>query len=98
MTKADIIKEIQERTNLNRNVIKIVVDNFMDVVKDNMVRGENIYLRGFGTFLLKERKEKKARIITRNETIIIPPHYKPFFKPAPKFAKAVKENISIKSN
>jgi len=98
MTKADIIKEIQERTNLNRDVIKIVVDNFMDVVKDNMVRGENIYLRGFSTFLLKERKEKKARIITRNETIIIPPHYKPFFKPAPEFAKAVKENISIKSN
>jgi len=98
MTKADIIKEIQERTNLNRNVIKIVVDNFMDVVKDNMVRGENIYLRGFGTFLLKERKEKKARIITRNETIIIPPHYKPFFKPAPEFLKSVKENLSTKSN
>jgi len=50
MTKADIIKEIQERTNLNRDVIKIVVDNFMDIVKDNMSRGENIYLRGFGTF------------------------------------------------
>jgi DNA-binding protein HU-beta len=98
MTKADIIKEIQERTNLNRDIIKVVVNTFMDVVKDNMSSGENIYLRGFGTFLLKERKEKKARIITRNETIIIPPHYKPFFKPAPEFSKSVKENLNIKSN
>jgi len=98
MTKADIIKEIQERTNLNRDIIKVVVNTFMDVVKDNMVRGENIYLRGFGTFLLKERKEKKARIITKNETIIVPPHYKPFFKPAPEFLKSVKENLSTKSN
>lgn len=97
MTKADIIKEIQERTNLNRDIIKVVVNTFMDVVKDNMSSGENIYLRGFGTFLLKERKEKKARIITRNETIIIPPHYKPFFKPSPEFLKSVKENLSIKS-
>ncbi|MDD3629448.1 MAG: integration host factor subunit beta [Bacteroidales bacterium] len=98
MTKADIIKEIQERTNLNRDIIKVVVNTFMDVVKDNMSSGENIYLRGFGTFLLKERKEKKARIITRNETIIIPPHYKPFFKPSPEFSKSVKENLNIKSN
>lgn len=98
MTKADIIKEIQEKTNLNRDVIKIVVDSFMDSVKDNMARGENIYLRGFGTFLLKERKEKKARIITKNETIIVPPHFKPFFKPAPEFSKSVKTNLVIKSN
>lgn len=98
MTKADIIKDIQKKTNLSRDLIKLVIDSFMETVKENMSQGENIYLRGFGSFLLKERKEKKARIITRNETIIIPPHYKPFFKPAPEFAKAVKENISIKSN
>jgi DNA-binding protein HU-beta len=98
MTKADIIKDIQDRTNLNRDVIKIIIDSFMESVKENMSKGENIYLRGFGTFLLKERKEKKARIITKNETIIVPPHYKPFFKPAPEFLKSVKTNVIIKSN
>ena len=59
MTKADIIKDIQKKTNLSRDLIKLVIDSFMETVKENMSQGENIYLRGFGSFLLKERKEKK---------------------------------------
>jgi DNA-binding protein HU-beta len=70
----------------------------METVKENMSQGENIYLRGFGSFLLKERKEKKARIISKNETIIVPAHYKPVFKPAPEFLKSVKENLTIENN
>ncbi|HHW59141.1 MAG: HU family DNA-binding protein [Bacteroidales bacterium] len=98
MTKADIIKDIQKKTNLSRDLIKLVIDSFMETVKENMSQGENIYLRGFGSFLLKERKEKKARIISKNETIIVPAHYKPVFKPAPEFLKSVKENLTIENN
>ena len=98
MTKADIIKDIQKKTNLSRDLIKLVIDSFMETVKETMSQGENIYLRGFGSSLIKERYETKARIISKNETIIVPAHYKPVFKPAPEFLKSVKENLTIENN
>ncbi len=65
----------------------------MDTVKDSLVDGKNVYLRGFGSFIVKERAEKTARNISKNTTIIIPAHYIPAFKPAKTFVNEVKDNV-----
>jgi DNA-binding protein HU-beta len=65
----------------------------MDVVKDSLANNENVYLRGFGSFIVKKRAQKTARNISKNTTIIIPEHYIPAFKPAKSFVAKVKENV-----
>lgn len=85
MTKADIVSEIAKSTGLDKADVLTVVERFMDVVKDSLVKGENVYLRGFGSFILKERAQKTARNITKNTTVIIPAHNIPFFKPVKSF-------------
>lgn len=90
MTKADIVKQIAERTGVEREVVSTIVENFMEQVRSSMIHGENIYLRGFGTFLLKQRAEKVARNISKNTTIVIPAHTVPAFKPSPEFVSKVK--------
>lgn len=65
----------------------------MDTVSDSLVEGKNVYLRGFGSFIVKKRAEKTARNISRNTTIIIPEHFIPAFKPAKSFVSKVKENV-----
>ncbi|MBU1045080.1 MAG: integration host factor subunit beta [Candidatus Omnitrophica bacterium] len=94
MTKADIIYQIVEETGLYAKDVRMMVEYFMKTVKNNMVKGRNVYLRGFGSFILKKRAEKKARVISRNETIIIPEHYIPSFKPAKSFMDKVKNNVN----
>lgn len=91
MTKADIVSEIAKSTGVDKTTVANVIEGFMDSVKDTMVSGENVYLRGFGTFLVKERAEKTARNISKNTTIIIPAHKIPAFKPAKEFLTSVKE-------
>jgi len=90
MTKADIVNEISRSTGLDKAAVLTTVEKFMDVVKDSMAHGENVYLRGFGSFIVKERKEKTARNISKNTTIIIPAHKVPAFKPAKTFIEEVR--------
>ena len=78
MTKADIVNEIATTTGIDKVSVLAMVEQFMVVVKDSLAHGENVYLRGFGTFQVKERAEKTARNISKNTTIVIPAHNIPF--------------------
>lgn len=91
MTKADIVNEISRDTGIEKAAVLLTVEKFMEVVKDSMADGNNVYLRGFGSFILKTRKEKTARNISKNTTIIIPEHNIPAFKPAKTFTLSVKK-------
>jgi DNA-binding protein HU-beta len=93
MTKADIINEIAEKTGIEKIAVQASVEAFMKSVRNSMVNGENVYLRGFGSFIVKKRAEKTGRNISKNTTIIIPAHYVPAFKPAKTFAEKVKKNV-----
>jgi DNA-binding protein HU-beta len=93
MTKADIINEISEKTGIEKIAVKASVEAFMKSVKDSMEKGDNVYLRGFGSFIVKKRAEKTGRNISKNTTVIIPAHYIPAFKPAKPFADKVKKNV-----
>ena len=90
MTKADIVTEIAKRTGVEKVQIQAIVETFMDEIKDSLGRGENVYLRGFGSFIIKTRAEKVARNISKNTTITIPAHNVPAFKPAKSFAAKIK--------
>lgn len=90
MTKAEIVNEIAHSTGLEKSAVLNVVEQFMTVVKDSLANGENVYLRGFGTFLIKNRAEKLARNISKNTTVVVPAHKLPAFKPAPAFMEDVK--------
>lgn len=90
MTKADVVNEIAKNTGLDKATVLATVESFMDVVKDSLAKKENVYLRGFGSFIIKERAQKTARNISKNTTIIIPAHQIPAFKPAKTFVVAVK--------
>jgi DNA-binding protein HU-beta len=94
MTKADVIDKIMQKTGLEKSIVTAVVEAMMKVMRESMLCGKNIFLRGFGTFLLKKRAEKKGRNISKNTTIIIPSHYVPSFKPAKSFLKGVRTNVS----
>ncbi|MBQ9397925.1 MAG: integration host factor subunit beta [Bacteroidales bacterium] len=92
MTKAEIVNEIAKSTGLERIKVQSVVENFMESVKNSLAEGENVYLRGFGSFTVKKRAKKTARNISKNTTIVIPEHNVPAFKPAKTFiAKVSKE-------
>ena len=93
MTKADIVNEISKDTGIEKVTVQKTVEAFMETVKDSLVNGKNVYLRGFGSFVVKERAEKTARNISKNTTIIIPAHNIPSFKPAKTFVNEVKENV-----
>ncbi|MBQ5844109.1 MAG: integration host factor subunit beta [Alistipes sp.] len=90
MTKADIVTEIAKKTGVEKVQIQAIVESFMEEIKDSLGRGENVYLRGFGSFIVKTRAEKVARNISKNTTITIPEHKIPAFKPAKTFAAKVK--------
>jgi DNA-binding protein HU-beta len=91
MTKADIVNEISKRTGVDKVTVLSSVESFMDVVKESLVKEENVYLRGFGSFIVKKRAKKTARNISKNTTIIIPEHNIPSFKPAKSFVNEVKK-------
>ncbi len=95
MTKADIINEIAEKTGIEKVAVQATVEAFMKSVKSKMADGENVYLRGFGSFIVKKRAEKTGRNISKNTTIIIPAHYIPSFKPAKTFAEKVKKSVKV---
>lgn len=92
MTKAEIVSEISKTTGVDKASVLATVEKFMEIVKDSLVNGEHVYLRGFGSFIVKTRSEKTARNISKNTTIIIPEHKIPAFKPARVFMEEVKES------
>jgi DNA-binding protein HU-beta len=96
MTKADIVAQIAEEVGLEKNEVQKTVESFMENVKGSLTKGENVYLRGFGSFIVKERAEKTGRNISKNTTIIIPAHNIPSFKPAKTFVEDVKTNVKVK--
>ena len=72
MTKADIVNEISKSTGIDKASVLETVERFMDIVKDSLANDENVYLRGFGSFIIKTRSQKTARNISQNTTIFIP--------------------------
>lgn len=91
MTKAEIVNEIAKTTGVEKIQVQNVVEEFTKVVKESIIAGEPVYLRGFGSFIIKRRAEKAARNITKRTTMTIPAHNIPAFKPAKVFVNAVKE-------
>ena len=89
MTKADIVREIAKKTGIDNATVLASVEAFMESVKESLAREENVYLRGFGSFILKKRAQKTARNISKNTTMIIPEHDIPSFKPARIFMNQV---------
>ena len=91
MTKAEVVNAIAQKTGIEKIAILTVVEELMTVIKDSLTEGENVYLRGFGSFIVRKRAEKTGRNISKNTTVIIPAHNIPAFKPAKVFVNAVKE-------
>jgi len=90
MTKADIVAEIAAATGVEKTEVMTVVEAFMSTVKKAMIEGNNVYLRGFGSFILKERAEKVARNITAGTSVVVPAHTIPAFKPNRDFVDKVR--------
>jgi len=91
MTKAEIVTEISNKTGLDKQAVQTIVETFMTSVKGALAKNENVYLRGFGSFIVKQRAKKTARNISKQTTIIIPAHKIPAFKPCKTFVTAVKK-------
>ena len=96
MTKAEIVSKISDKLDLDRNDVQLTVENFMDEVINSLESGQNVYLRGFGSFIIKTRAEKTGRNISKNTTIKIPAHNIPAFKPAKVFVEGVKAKVKVK--
>lgn len=93
MTKADIVNEICESTGIEKVTVQKAVEAFMETVKESLTQDKNVYLRGFGSFIVKKRASKVARNISKNTTVIVPEHFIPSFKPAEIFYEQVKEKL-----
>jgi DNA-binding protein HU-beta len=98
MTKAEVINEIAEKTGIDKTDVTATVEAFFTVVKNSMSEGNNIYVRGFGSFINKKRAKKVARNISKNTAIIIDEHYIPSFKPAKVFVEKIKGSAKVKAN
>ena len=96
MTKAEIVSNIAEKSGLEKADVLRVVEDLMTEVKNALESGTNVYLRGFGSFIVKKRAEKTGRNITKNTTIKIPAHNIPAFKPAKVFLSSVKTKVKVK--
>ena len=102
MTKADIVNEVAKATGIEKIAVQNVIESFMESVKDSLAKDNNVYLRGFGSFIVKKRAKKTARNISKNTTLIIPEHNIPSFKPAKVFMNKVKgsskQQLLIRTN
>ncbi len=92
MTKAEVILEISQKTGIDKADVAATLEGFFTVVKNSLSEGTNVYIRGFGSFIVKARKQKIGRIIAANQSIVIPAHYVPSFKPAKTFIDKVKNS------
>jgi DNA-binding protein HU-beta len=96
MTKADLIKEISEKTGNSKEDVSVIVENFIIVVKDSMADGNDVFIRKFGSFINKKRAAKLARDITKNIPVLVPEHFIPFFKPSPEFKEMIIDSNKLK--
>jgi DNA-binding protein HU-beta len=96
MTKADIVSKISEKSGLEKSDVQATVEALMEEVKKSLEAGDNVYLRGFGSFIIKTRAEKTGRNISKNTTIKIPAHNIPAFKPSKTFVEGVKTKNTVK--
>jgi len=95
MTKADIVKNISDKTGMDKSDVQMISEKFMSEVKNSLKNNENVYLRGFGSFVVKTRAEKTGRNISKNVAVVIPAHNIPAFKPSKTFVNSVKQNVPI---
>ncbi len=93
MTKADIVNKISGKTGIEKLAVQTTVEEFMKTVRKSLEEGQNVYLRGFGSFVVKKRAQKTGRNISKNTTIIIPAHNIPSFKPSKSFVEKVKKHV-----
>jgi len=96
MTKAEIVNEIANTTGIDKVAVSGIVEGLMNTITTSMIKGEPVYLRGFGSFILKTRAEKLGRNISKNTTIKIPAHNIPAFKPCKEFVEEVKTKVKVK--
>jgi DNA-binding protein HU-beta len=96
VTKAEVIAKISEKTGIQKDDVTQTIEAFFKVVKDSMSEGENIYVRGFGSFINKKRAKKIARNISKNTAIVIDEHYVPAFKPSKVFIDKIKKSKKVK--
>ena len=96
MTKAELVGRISRQTGIERSIVLHTVEAFMEEVKNQLGAGEDVHVRGFGSFLVKHRAQKTGRLLAQNTTIIIPAHNVPAFKPADVFVDKVKNGTSKK--
>lgn len=94
MRKADLVSKISESTGVAKVDVLVTLERFFTEVKDSLSGGENVYVRGFGSFIIKKRAKKIGRHIKKNQAIEIPEHYIPSFKPAKVFTDLVKDNVT----
>ncbi|MFT6333409.1 MAG: DNA-binding protein HU-beta [Saprospiraceae bacterium] len=94
MRKADLVATISEKTGVPKVDVLVTLEMFFKEVKNSLAGGENVYIRGFGSFVIKKRAKKIGRHIKKNEAIEIPEHFIPSFKPAKVFVEQVKENVN----
>lgn len=95
MTKADVINEISDKTGIDKADVQVTVEAFFTVVKNAMAEGDNIYVRGFGSFVNKKRAKKIARNISKNTAIVIDEHFVPSFKPSKIFTEKIKNSKKL---
>lgn len=91
MTKKEVVAEICMKTGIGRQEAMQVVEAWMECVKDALSSGEEVFLRGFGSFIIKHRAAKTARNISQNTTVTVPAHDIPAFKPAKEFLRMMKK-------
>jgi len=96
MTKAEVITEIAEKTGIEKAEVTTIIESFFSVVKSSMAEGNNIYVRGFGSFINKKKARKIARNISKNTAVIIEEHYAPKFKPSPEFIEIIRKSTKVK--
>lgn len=97
MTKADLVNDISEKTGIEKVEVQTTIEALMESIKGSLSKGENVYLRGFGSFIVKKRAQKTGRNISKNTTIIIPEHFIPAFKPAKVFVEKVKDAVAVEA-
>lgn len=97
MTKAEVISKISDQTGIDKTDVQVTVEALFSVVKNSMADGENIYVRGFGSFINKKRAKKVARNISKNTAIIIEEHFVPSFKPSKVFIEKIKKSAKVKT-
>jgi DNA-binding protein HU-beta len=90
MRKSDLINQIHEKTHIPKVDVLVTLETMFKEIKDNLSNGQNIYIRGFGSFITKKRAAKIGRNIKKNIAVEIPEHFIPAFKPAKEFVNEVK--------